>query len=591
MAPISGSAPSLIKLVKEFPGGLDMASAERMAKNIRSGDIETQLREVDRLEKEGIVRAADAQVPNVGESRTVAAAGDTQTPTESLESLDAPTRQAVERGAASDPAAPAPAPSFQAINDALGKGLYKPAAGIKLDAPVTGTRMRDGAVNPEVPPGADECVSLSNSPSALAGREIEQLKAQGYRLQSGQTWEGLHATRTDELSKNFIAAGGMWQMNPDKLASEAAAQLGRQGFSMSAAQTAALATDLNNHLIMNGGLLRSGGELANYVAAANPSTRMMGFGASALGATLIGGVASMAGTGLGALAGMVTGGPIGALAGGALGGGLGGLVGSMLANRSMMNPALGAFPSMAHNPVFMGTGGALATMGMGGFGSAMMGGGRGIGTGIGGALVGLTGGPMAGAQFAGNAMAQFQYGSMAVESKIRNLMRQSSILRDDQQMQALLNNPNITIEKLIAMWALKTTSRHSEELKDKMQKAELARQEEKAEKAKEENKSAIGGAVSSITSTLGPLAGMALGGPIGGMIGGLVGNVAGSGLTSALTGGSGSMTGGGQQAKSATALELEVQMAMSEWKQGVELASNIMKALHDMQMTIINNTR
>jgi type III secretion apparatus needle protein len=42
---------------------------------------------------------------------------------------------------------------------------------------------------------------------------------------------------------------------------------------------------------------------------------------------------------------------------------------------------------------------------------------------------------------------------------------------------------------------------------------------------------------------------------------------------------------------SSAQLQLEIQTAMQSWSRAVQMASNIMKSLHDMQMTIINNTR
>ncbi|MCC6811189.1 MAG: hypothetical protein IT381_27410 [Deltaproteobacteria bacterium] len=608
MVPIIGAGsrptPQLI-LAQTIPGGYDAGRAQQLIQQLEqaqaSGDTGRMNSIRDGFERAARVRpASGTAIPQTGATtQGVAPEGGTTSPTQSLENLNETTRTRVESAHAPNPETPPPVPGPQQLSFAFGDSNYTPAKGLKTNdaQPVAGARLGTGAVSTQPPQAEPQgpYVSLENSPARIAQREASMLQAQGHRLDAGQTWDSWTKDRTKAIGDDFRAQGGVWQMNPDLLAREAAGRAERAGIRMTAPQIQSLEIEIHNHLVQNGGLLRTGGQLGMFTADQSHPQRMMGFGASNLGGSIIGGIA---GSGLGTLAGMVVGGPIGALAGGALGGGLGSLLGSVMGRPTMVNPALHAYPSMAMNPSMMGTGGLLGTLG----------GGMGIMGGMGMMAGALTGGPMGALNAAGafqSMQHEFAYAGMAMDNKVRGMMRKNAILQNDMEMMAMINNPNIPIEKLVAMWALKQCKRHEEELKDKMAKAEFARQVEKAEENAKEKRQGMQGMGSSLGSGLGSIVGgiggFLVGGPIGGMIGGsLGGSLGGSGggmLASAFSGGQGSILGGANgpggpgQTQSATALNLEVQMAMEEWKRGIELASNIMKALHDMQMTIINNTR
>ncbi len=576
----------------------------------------------DLMQQAQSARDAGVNTQPVQSGATVgtAAQGQGAPPAAALQSMDTDTLKRSKN--APNPLESIEAPTEEKTQRSVGDSAYDPAPGLPTqpDSPVRPAAAATSAaeapqrltpVGGVVSTGNAEATgaysSVENHPHRIANRERVMREAAGVRLPNGQSWDDWEKARGKQLMDGFSDPNhpGMWQVNPDLMAREAAQRLEYCGLKLSPEQVQRLEVNIHNHFVLNGGLVRTGGEMAQFAHMAAMGGAMehpfhqFGFGGS-IAAPLIGGII---GSGAGAALGMV-GGPLGMLAGGAIGNGLGTLAGALLSRPSMVNPALMMMPQLATNPVAMGMGGALGTLGM--MSPAMMGGGM-----MGGGMMGMgmnplgamgafmRGGPLGVAGFAMTGMEQVtaaqgsvQYGLMNLETRMKRLMHRQATLQGDGEMVRMLTSSNMPIEKLIAMWALKNCRRYEQELRDKMLAAEDARQREKQEKLQEEARGGgIGGMVSGLLGTVAPIAGMALGGPIGGIVGGMVGQ-AGSGLMQSMfTGGNLMGDPNGKPPESAAALQLEVQMALEEWKRSYELASNILKSLHDMAMTAINNTR
>jgi hypothetical protein len=304
-----------------------------------------------------------------------------------------------------------------------------------------------------------------------------------------------------------------------------------------------------------------------------------------------------------------------------------------------VNPAIAAMPMLAHNTTAMGMAAGVATLGM--LKSNASGGGMlAAAAGVGSAALAVPSAAMGVFEGANSGMASVYYGLQSLDTRLRRVMMKQATMQNDAEMMGLLNNPNIPIDKLVALWAFKNGRRSEQELREKMLAAEDARQREKTEK---NNQEALASA-RSVTGGLGQIAGAAVGTAIGGPMGGLAGAGIGGQVGSLVPGlarsavigtnlaemgqqsnenaadpaaaalGLGAQktpsqagtaaavaagvvnqavggVGGGATAESAAQLQLEVQMLMEEWKRAYELASNIAKAIYDASMTPVNNLR
>jgi len=488
---------------------------------------------------------------------------------------------AIKKGNAPSPMDQVSAPlTEESTQEIIGKSAVLPNPGIKttVDSPVRpgagSAAVSEGAQAQKVSPldgtvddlggfAEGDCVSLENSPFAIAKRQRQAAESQGQQMPGG--WDQWEKNRGAEMNKSWVAAGGVQQLNPKKLVAEAAQKAEAAGMKLTPEFTNKLEIDLTNHAInVNGGLVVTGGQYQQL------TQNQYGLGQNGLGqmaqrqigSRLVGG---LLGGGVGAALGTVLMPGVGTMIGGMLGSSLGSSLSSVMNGGAMVNPALMGMPGLSGNPVAMGMGAGLSTVGMM---SSFMGGGN--------MMQQLERGMAGGAAM--------QYQMMNQETRLKRLMTKQALVAGDQDMVRMLTSSNMPIEKLVAMWSLKNCSRYDQELRDKMLAAEDARQREKIEANKQEAKAGV----SSMVGTVAAVAGTAFFGPIGGMIGSAGGGLLASALTS-----SGGLTGGdgGQPPPSAAALQLEVQMALEEWKRSYELASNILKSLHDMSMTAINNSR
>lgn len=161
-------------------------------------------------------------------------------------------------------------------------------------------------------------------------------------------------------------------------------------------------------------------------------------------------------------------------------------------------------------------------------------------------------------------------GFTGLESNMKSVM--NGIMRNykDDQMRSMIHNPGIPIETLLAMFFAHMSEKYEQKLREKMDEVVVQEQREQSR----QNREKIIGAVGSLASAV-PLLGGAFKGIIEGM------GAAYNKIENAANG----------QTKSATVLMTEVQVIMHQWKQMLEMTSNLIKALHDMAMTPIRNLR
>lgn len=100
-----------------------------------------------------------------------------------------------------------------------------------------------------------------------------------------------------------------------------------------------------------------------------------------------------------------------------------------------------------------------------------------------------------------------------------------------------------------------------------------------------------GSGVKKFLGTAAQVAGMAVGASAGGPLGLAIGNAVGSMVGQAISGEGGQGGIGGDQPKSDTIKQMEMQKLMEDLKKMYEMLSNTVKMMHDMQMTPVRNLR
>lgn len=291
-----------------------------------------------------------------------------------------------------------------------------------------------------------------------------------------------------------------------------------------------------------------------------------------------------------------------------------------LARSSFLTPGL-AMASGAATPAGLGvTTAAMATAGIAPLVGAVLG--AGAFSGFSGNSLGSIFGGMGGGQvssqvnMAGWAAMESVMGAAGYDGaahQARAIMKSHAREFKMDSMISMIDS-GMPIEDLIFMFMAHLSDLYEDRLREKMREQQVSEKlQEKAERNLTEARlkggliagtaAQTGGMISGASSLLGGLASLVPGvGAIGGALLGAAGNAVGGAITSA-----------GDQAakqmelqairendinakmngnmKSGTVLASEVQMLLHKWKSMQEMMTNLLKAMHDMQMSVIRNIR
>ena len=229
---------------------------------------------------------------------------------------------------------------------------------------------------------------------------------------------------------------------------------------------------------------------------------------------------------------------------------------------------LGTMAGAAFGPVGMVGGGMLGMLGGGLLMSKVMKGSGMGGGGFGGmAALGAVGG---------------MFGNPGIAFNMKKQVNSSMRQMQDSGMISMINNPGIPIEDLLFLFMAYMGDKYDKKLREKMEETALAERRAEQREMEMDRANMLGGMVSSMgggmLSFINPVFGMGA-------------QMAGGMITQGLKQQSAMKDAAGGYTKSTTMLMNEVQLLMQKWKQINEMVSNLLKNLHDMNMTPIRNLR